>query len=492
MNNASPAVSSAAPLSSQGLCLVFGASGYIGTHLVERLCADGRRVRACARSLEVLEARGWDKVELVRADALAPETLPAALAGVEVAYYLVHSMAAGRHFGELDVRAARHFAAAAAAAGVRRILYLGGLAPSDARSEHIVSRRRTGEVLREGPVPVTELRAGIIVGPGSAAFEVMRDLVFHLPLMITPRWVHSTSPPIALDNLLDYLARLPWIENSAGRCFDAAGPETLSYARMMRILAEVAGRRPPLIIPVPLLSPRLSAIWLHLVTAVPTPIARALVEGLRTDYSADDRELRALLAPPLLDFRAAVEAALRLERAPAATNRWRLGAFAMRAERPDVAYYAKRLDVALDSRASPAALWRLIAAIGGDTRYYYLNSLWTIREWLDRAIGGPGRGAGRRDPQALEVGDDLDHWRVLGVEPERRLTLRFDMRAPGVGIMEFELRPQPGGLTRLSITGYWHPCGIWGLLYWYALLPAHRLVFKGLAREISRRAEQDD
>ncbi len=255
-----------------------GARGGVGSRLDangsgpglrrERLCrhepgaaaAAGRaRVRAAARNLKVLEARDWQGVELVQADALDPATLPAALHGVDVAYYLVHSMAAGRDFGRLDVAAARAFAAAAAAAGVSRIVYLGGLVPPEADSEHLVSRRETGEVLRAGTVPVTELRAGIIVGPGSAAYEVIRDLVNHLPLMVTPRWVKSKSSPIALENLLEYLVRLPQIDEAAGRIYEAAGPEVLSYESMMREFGAAVGKRPR-IIPVPVLSPGLSAL----------------------------------------------------------------------------------------------------------------------------------------------------------------------------------------------------------------------------------------
>ncbi|MBK1709925.1 MULTISPECIES: DUF2867 domain-containing protein [Marichromatium] len=472
-------------------CLVFGASGYIGGHLVPLLRARGHRVRASARNPAVLAARGWEGVELVAADALDPATLPAALAGIEVAYYLVHSMAAGRGFARLDLEAARNFAAAAAAAGVGRIVYLGGLAPATATSEHIVSRRRTGEVLREGPVPVTELRAGIIVGPGSAAFEVMRDLVYHLPVMITPRWVQSLSPPIALDNLLYYLARIPWVDASAGRSFDAAGPQQLTYAEMMRILAETAGRRPPWILPVPVLTPGLSAYWLRLVTAVPTDIARALIGGLRHDFHADDAELRRLLPQRLLDFREAVAAALDAERRTAVISRWTEGALGARQQRPDYAYYAKRLRVSAETSADPAALWRLLAAIGGDNRYYCCNALWSLREWFDWAIGGPGRSRGRRHPQQLRAGDRIDHWTVIGLEPERRLTLGFGMRAPGAGMMEFEIEPRGPGRARLTTSGYWHPAGVWGLLYWYALEPIHRLVFKRLTREICRRAERE-
>jgi uncharacterized protein YbjT (DUF2867 family)/CRP-like cAMP-binding protein len=245
-----------------GRVLVFGATGYIGSHLVPRLLREGFAVRACARNRKLLESRGWAGAELVEADALQPATLGAALQGVDTAYYLVHSMAAGRDFGRLDLEAAGHFAAAAAAAGVRRIVYLGGLIPADPDSEHLISRRDTGVRLRQGAVPVTELRAGIIVGPGSAAYEVIRDLVNHLPVMLTPKWVRSRSAPIALDNLLEYLVRLPWIEAAAGQVYDAAGADTLSYEDVMRQYGAAVGKR-PIIVRVPLPAPRRSTVDLH-------------------------------------------------------------------------------------------------------------------------------------------------------------------------------------------------------------------------------------
>ncbi|WP_295543181.1 SDR family oxidoreductase [uncultured Thiohalocapsa sp.] len=482
--------SPAADATDAGRCLVFGASGYIGSHLVPRLLAAGIPVRASSRNRASLERRGWEAAELVEADALAPQTLDAALAGIDTAYYLVHSMGAGKDFGRLDLAAAANFAAAAERAGVRRIVYLGGLVPDDADSEHIVSRRDTGDVLRRGRVPVTELRAGIIVGPGSAAFEVMRDLVYHLPVMVTPRWVRAQSPPLALDNLLTYLVRLPQIPEAAGRVFDAGGPETLTYQQMMRILAEEGGRRPPIVIPVPVLSPKLSSYWLRLITAVPTNIARALIEGLKHDFSADDAALRRLVPQQLLGFREAVRAVFAAERASEpVVARWIEGAFAVREQRIDYAYYAKRASAAHDTKATPAAVWSVLREIGGERGWFYLNGLWQLRETLDWVAGGPGRQHGRRHPTQLRVGDRIDSWKVLGLEPERRLSLAFGMRAPGAGMMEFELKPLPDGGTRLGMTAYWHPAGVWGLLYWYAFAPAHGVVFTGTVKEICRLAE---
>ncbi len=467
--------------------LVFGASGYVGTHLVPRLQREGFAVRAASRNRKVLEARAWPGVELVEADALQTATLPAALAGVEVAYYLVHSMAAGRHFGRLDLQAAEQFAAAAEQAGVRRIVYLGGLIPDDADSEHLVSRRETGERLRAGAVPVTEIRAGIIIGPGSAAYEVIRDLVNHLPLMITPRWVRSKSAPIALDNLLEILVRVADLDAAAGRVLDAAGPEVVTYETLMRRYGEAVGRRPR-IVPVPLLTPTLSAYWLGLITAVPANIARALIGGLRHDVLADDAELRRLVPQRLLPVREAIDAALAAERAHTVAARWTEGLLMFRGFRLDNAFYAKRAGGEAIGPACPGDVWQVVTTIGGDRGYHALGALWWLRGALDWALGGPGLTKGRRHPTEVRVGDRIDYWTVLAVEPGRRLTLHFGMRAPGSGVLEFEVEPRAGGGSRLAINAYWHPQGVWGLLYWYAMVPAHLLLFRRMSRAMLQRA----
>lgn len=469
--------------------LVLGASGYIGSHLIPRLVEHGYRVRAVARNSKVLEARNWENVELVGADVLQPATLDAAFEDIDVAYYLVHSMAAGRNFGRLDLEAADHVARAAERARIKRIVYLGGLVPPDADSEHLLSRRETGEHLRAGAVPVTEIRAGMIVGPGSAAFEVIRDLVYNLPLMTTPRWVQSKSTPIALDNLLEYLVRVPELEVTAGEIYDASGPEMLSYAEMMRQFGAVVGKK-PLIIPVPVLTPKLSSYWLSLVTTVPYNIARALIEGLKHDIPASDFRLQELIPQHLLNFQEAVAAALEIERRNAVAARWTEGALLFRKYRPDYAFYAKRASGTALSTAAVTAVWEQVAAIGGKNRYYYLNPLWTLRELLDWLVGGPGLNRGRRHPYELRLGDTIDSWTVIGLEPPKRLTLLFGMKAPGAGVMEFEIAPEADGRTRVTVTAYWHPAGVWGLLYWYTLAPAHLFIFKGLTRAIATRAER--
>jgi uncharacterized protein YbjT (DUF2867 family) len=427
-------------------------------------------------------------VELVEADALRPESLLPALSGIDTAYYLVHSMAAGRDFGRLDLEAADNFARAAAGAGVRRIVYLGGLVPDGADSEHLLSRRDTGEQLRAHAVPVTEIRAGIIVGPGSAAFEVMRDLVLHLPAMITPRWVRSKSPPLALGNLLHYLAEAPLVAEMANGIYDAAGPETLTYDAMMRAIARLMGRRAPWIVPVPVLTPELSAYWLKFVTAVPANIARALIGGLKHDFTANDEPIRRLIPQPLLGFEDAVRAALEAEKLHAVAARWTEGAFMFRSYRPDYAYYAKRVSGVAETTAGAAQVWKVVAAIGGGNRYYAHDFLWSLREAADWILGGHGMNRGRRDPDSVRVGDVVDSWRVIGVERERRLTLFFGMKAPGSGVLEFAIEDL-GDRRRITATAYWHPAGVWGLLYWYAMAPGHLFIFNAMTGAIARRAE---
>ncbi len=471
--------------------LVFGASGYIGTNLVSKLIERNGVVRASARNKEVLTGRGWEGVELVEADALKPQTLDAALQGIDVAYYLVHSMAAGRRFSEIEQTAAYNFARAAEHAQIRRIIYLGGLIPANADSEHLMSRKLTGDILRSGSIPVTEIRAGMIVGPGSAAFEVIRDLVNNLPVMITPRWVTSKSPPIALDNLLTYLLRLPEADESNDGIYDAAGPEMLSYRELMLQFGEMVGKK-PIIIPVPVLSPRLSSYWLRFVTTVPTNIARALIDGLKHDIAADDTELRRLVPQSLLGFRESVKAVFEAERQNAVAARWTEGALMFRDYNPKYAFYAKKASGAARTSASPKAVWHQVASIGGKNRYYYLNSLWKIREILDWLVGGSGLKHRRRHPNEVRVGDMIDSWRVIAVEPEKRLTLMMGMKAPGSGVLEFEISTEKDGCTRITATAYWHPAGLWGLLYWYSLALAHLVIFKGMTRAIVSRAEAEE
>jgi len=472
------------------LRLVFGASGYIGSNLVPYLLADGYDVRASSRNIKVLEGRGWDGVELAEADALLSETLDAVLQGVDVAYYLVHSMAAGDEFPELDAISARHFRDAAARHGVRRIVYLGGLVPEAPRSKHLKSRQETGDILRAGPVPVTEIRAGMTIGPGSAAWEVIRDLVNHLPMMITPRWVRSMSTPIALSNLLRYLADAPQIDETSGEIYDVGGPDVLTYEEIMRQYGQLVGRRPR-IIRVGVLTPRLSSYWLRLVTSVPTNVARALIDGLSQDVIAYDERLAELVPQKLLGFREAASEALEADRQHAVPARWVEGSLVWREFRPEYAYYAKQQGERFATSASREALWKVILRFGHDGDFFYAGWLWWIRRALDWVVGGPSFRRKRRHPHELRVGDAVDKWRVIDVQPGEQLTMLMEMKAPGAGVLEFSIVENESG-RQVAVDAFFHPAGVWGLLYWYALLPFHAFLFRGITHEIADRAERED
>ena len=374
---------------------------------------------------------------------------------------------------------------------MRRIVYLGGLIPADADSEHLVSRRDTGERLRAGRVPVTEIRAGIIVGPGSAAYEVIRDLVNHLPLMLTPRWVQSKSAPIALDNLLDYLVRVASIDEAAGKVLDAAGPDYLSYEQVMRQYGEVVGKRPR-IMRVPVLTPTLSAYWLGLVTAVPANIARALIGGLKHDLPADDAELRRLVPQRLLSFRESVAAALQAEQTHTVAARWTEGLMMFRGFRLDNAFYAKR---AGGHAVGPASAGGGVAHRDHDRRRQRLlhDELPVVDPRRDGLAGRwprpdarpapPDRTAPRRPHRLLDRAG-------AGTRASADAALRHARARLGRAGVRGRSRagPRAPGQTRLTITAYWHPQGVWGLLYWYALVPAHLFIFRLMTRAMLRRA----
>lgn len=447
-------------------------------------------MRATSRNVEVIEGRGWQGVALAEADALEPKSLDSVLANVDIAYYLVHSMAAGKNFPELDATAARNFANAAKRHGVKRIVYLGGLVPESPKSKHLRSRQETGDILRAGGVPVTEIRAGMIIGPGSAAWEVIRDLVNHLPLMITPRWVFSRSTPIALGNLLHYLAEAPMLEETAGGIYDVGGADDLSYADIMRQYAELVGKNPR-IIPVRVLTPRLSSYWLRLVTSVPTNIARALIDGLSQDVVVKDNRLASLVPQQLLGFREAAVAALEADRKHAVPARWVEGATACREFRPEYSFYSKQAGASALSNANAEALWRVVCRVGENGDFFYANWLWWLRRRLDWIIGGPSFRRKRRHPDDLRVGDAVDAWRVIAMHPGKQLTMLMEMKAPGVGVLEFDIDEADDGRNVISVIAYFHPAGVWGILYWITMLPFHAFIFRGMTRVIAERAKAE-
>lgn len=478
---------------SKPLILVTGATGYVGGRLVPRLLAQGYRVRCMARDPSRMEGRGWEGAELFRGDVLDPGSLRPALEGVHSAFYLVHSMAGGPAYGERDRRAAAHFRDAAAASGLRRILYLGGLAhPSLELSSHLSSRLETGEVLRSGPVPVTEFRASVIIGSGSLSFETVRYLVERLPVMAAPRWVSSRCQPVAISDVLRYLLAALESEDTAGKIIEIGGADVLTYRDMMLAYAEERGLRRR-ILTVPVLTPRLSSYWLGLVTPVPSKVARELIEGVRNESVCRDGSAAALFPQIVpLGFRESVRRALESLREHRVETVWS-GAF----EPAGGARSAVRLrseegliveERRLDVDALPRRVFEALSRIGGDEGWYCADSLWQLRGLMDRLVGGVGMRRGRRHPTELRPGDPLDFWRVEACERDRLLRLRAEMKLPGEAWLQFQVEPARTG-SRLVQRALFAPRGLSGLLYWYVLYPAHRVIFSGLIREIARRAE---
>ncbi len=474
--------------------LVTGATGYIGGRLVPRLLEAGHRVRCLARDPRKLAGRPWashPRVELVRGDASREDELFRALQGCGAAYYLIHSMmAAGREYAEVDRALARAFSRAATAAGVERIIYLGGLGETGAGlSEHLSSRREVETALASGPVPVTVFRAAMIIGSGSASFEILRYLVERLPIMVTPRWVRTESQPIAVRNVLEYLVRCLDVPETTGLTLDIGGPEVLSYRALMHLMAECLGLPRRVILPVPVLTPRLSSLWIHLVTPLSHDIARPLAEGLRNRVVCRDDRAARLMPQRLLGTREAIEAALsRIAERRVETSWSDAGPIP---GDPDWAGGTVFVDQrTVEIGAPPAAVFRAICRVGGGHGYYGADWLWRLRGAMDRMVGGPGLRRGRRDPENVSYGEALDFWRVTELVPDRRLTLRAEMKLPGEALLDFAVEPLGGGRARLTQLARFKPRGLTGLLYWYAVLPLHGVVVAGMLDGIRRFAER--
>lgn len=475
------------PAGAGRVAVVLGASGYMGSNLTPALAEVGWHVRAVARNAVVLEAREWEGVECMSADVLKPETLAPVLEGAEVVYYLVHMMWSGRDFVPVEQRAAENVRKACEAADVRRIVYLGGIMPKEARSRHMEGRAVVGEALRAGSIQVIELQAAMIVGPGSAAFEVIRDLVNYLPVMITPRWVRKRSTPIALENVLIYTIAAADLSLEGDCIFELAGPDVLTYQEIMNIYGELVGKK-PIIIPLPVLTPKLSSYWLYLVTSVTPTTAMSLVEGLSHDYVGDDTEIRKLVPQRLLTYRESVIATLKAEKNNDVPARWVEGSIAARSYNPEYSFYAKSYCREAETTASRECLFRVLQTFCKDGDFFSYRFLWWFRRAFDWLIGGPSFRTGRRDPESVRIGDVVDGWRVLGMESNERITYSMLMRAPGSGLQEFSIRERDGKRV-VELCAYWHPAGFWGLLYWYAHLPFYGPLVGSAVREIARRAE---
>jgi len=482
--------------------LVLGATGYIGGRLVPRLIAAGYRVRVLVRDAGRLAAFDWgDDVEPVVGTAVDVPALAAACDDVDVLYYLIHSMAAGKGFEAADLAAAHAVATAAAAASVRRLVYLGGLHPDGvALSPHLRSRVEVGEVFLHSGVPTLVLQAGVVIGSGSASFEMIRHLTEVLPYMPAPRWVRNAIQPIAVRDVMHYLLGAARVAPDVNRAVDIGGPDVLRYGQMMNGYAVEAGLPQRPIAPLPVLTPGLASHWVNVVTPVPRAIARPLIASLQNECVMDDHDIDAIIPPPpggLTPYRRAVALALGRVAADSVETSWQDAEVSgvPSDPLPSDPEWAGRT-VYTDVReavttASPERLWEVIEGIGGENGWYSAPVLWALRGWMDRLVGGVGLVRGRRNRSRVAVGDVIDFWRVEKVEPGRLLRLRAEMKVPGLAWLDLGCESGPDGGALYRQRAVFFPSGLSGRLYWLSVLPFHGFIFRGMANRITAAAEAE-
>ena len=473
---------------------ITGVTGYIGGRLAPRLLDAGYAIRCLARSPKKLRDRDWatrPEAEIRQADLENLETLTSSLSGCTAAFFLVHSMTAGTtDYAERDRCIAKTFGEAARRAGVQRIIYLGGLGETGQNlSKHLASRREVEEALASAGVPVTVLRAAMIIGSGSASFEILRYLVERLPVMITPKWVSTPCQPIAVRNVIAYLIGVLSLPETAGQIYDIGGPDVMNYLQIMHVMGEELGLRRRLVIPVPVLTPRLSSYWIHLVTPLSRHIATPLAEGLKNPVVCRDDRIARLIPQHLLGVREAIKAALSKISEHQVETSWSMaGTIPGDPDWAGGTVYRDTRSQEID--APPAAVFRAVCRLGGTHGWYGSDWLWRIRGQIDLLAGGPGLRRGRRDSESIGYGEAIDFWRVVGFERDCRLTLRAEMKLPGEALLEFCVKPNGRNRCTLEQRAIFQPRGLFGILYWYSALPFHNVVFSGMLRGIQRQALQ--
>jgi len=483
--------------------LVTGASGYVGGRLVSSLLEDNAQVRVFVRDANKAQSHSWaSKVEIAVGNASDYQSTVKALTGIHTAFYLLHSINSGTNFDKIESDMARSFAKAAQEANVKQIIYLGGINNDAKTSKHLKSRANTGKELATTDVAVLELRAGIIIGSGSASFEMLRHLTHRLPIMTTPKWVMNRTHPIAIRDVLWYLKNAAKLEKPVSAVFDIGGPEVLTYADMMQKFAKLSGLRKRLIVKVPVLTPNLSSLWIGFVTPVPTSLARPLVGSLISEVVADPaKSIDKLIPPPpegLIDVENAINLALTKVSTNSVDTHWSdatIPAAPWQKAQSDPDWAGEALYKDTRERitdASIESLWKAIEEIGGDNGWYGADFLWYLRGLMDRMIGGVGLRRGRRDPIHLRVGDSLDFWRVESLVPEKSLKLYAEMIIPGKAWLEFRIRKMPNGKSEVIQEATYSPRGLGGQLYWFAVMPLHIFVFPTMIRNLIRSANRKD
>ena len=478
-------------------CLVTGVTGYVGGRLVPYLLDRGHSVKVMCRDAGRLQGRRWiQEVEVCEADVLMPETLQGIMEDIDVAYYLIHSMSGNESadFHERDIRAADNFGKEAKKQGVGRIIYLGGLgSEQDKLSKHLKSRQQTGQTLRETGVPVTEFRAAIVVGSGSKSFEMIRYLTERVPIMICPKWVYSKVQPIAIRNVLQYLVNAIDKPETEDKIIEIGGKDVMTYAEMMKTYARVNGLK-RILMPVPVLTPKLSSYWVHWMTPIPASLARPLIEGLKNDVIVQDDKAEELF-PEIepIGYEKAVRLAIRRVDSQDVETTWNDALLSSKGdERPVILEAKQGLNIERRMRiveADKERVFKVFSGLGGDKGWLAFEWAWKLRGIFDRLVGGVGFRRGRRSADDLRVGDALDFWRVEAIQENRLLRLRAEMKVPGKAWLEFQAQSKDRNSTKLVQTAYFEPKGLLGLLYWYGLYPFHSLIFSSMIKHIAKEAE---